>query len=290
MKHNLIAMAVTALVASNSYAQVLGTAPTYAEGKVSYTYDTDKFKTWSIAGGAVFAGTDGNGFGARITTTEYDGVAKSVGGGVGSLVGHSESVQATTVHLGDVYTWQGAIGVKQTTANASAGAVSQTNSSADLVFDGEIRRALTDTVSAGISLSRDVVESSGGILTNTTVTTLIGDADITITDNLNMSLVLGDSHFSDHNNRQFVRTKLTYTLVPEYGVSAYVRTRNQWDSNPRAIQQYICDGNGCTQPTSYFSPAERYDQAFGLLFVSSSVIFFTSRALLPVSHPSLALS
>lgn len=264
MKMKIMVAAILAATSTSSMAQFVGTAPSFVEGRLSYTLDSDKFESRSMSIGAAVSTNDTDGVGLRVTTSSYDAPAKSTDGSVGKMTGSSQSVQLVGIRLEEDYTFHGAFGVKQSSAHANAGSVSQEGSDTTIVFDGELRLIMTDSLTIGLTVSRDNIESLGGLLNGTTATTVGGDIDLQLTDNLNLGVAAGNTHFSDSNDRQYFRTKLTYTFWPEHGVSAYVRTRNQWDSNPHNIQQYVCGGSGCDNPTSYFSPASRYDQSIGL--------------------------
>ena len=98
----------------------------------------------------------------------------------------------------------------------------------------------------GVSLERFVVASRGGIEDHIlyNVAALVGDWSFTPT--FNVGLAGGLTHFSDGNDRPFLRTRWNIELDAQYGLNAYLKTRSYRNSEPGRPQ--------------YFSP-ERLDEA-----------------------------
>lgn len=128
---------------------------------------------------------------------------------------------------------------------------SDVNGSRDtLVADAELKLIMTDRFTIGAAVATDLVESARSIQTGTRYVYTAADADYLLTENLNFNVIAGNMYFTDNNNRPFIRTKTTWTFLPEHGVSTYLRTRNQYDTNPGSY--------------NYFSPDTLAQQAIGL--------------------------
>jgi hypothetical protein len=110
----------------------------------------------------------------------------------------------------------------------------------DFVRQWEGGRAL------GLSLERHIVGSRGGIEDHIlyNVAALVGDWSFT--PRFGVGLAGGLTHFSDGNERPFLRTRWNLELDAEYGLNAYLKTRSYRNSEPGRPQ--------------YFSP-ERLDEA-----------------------------
>lgn len=156
----------------------------------------------------------------------------------------------------------------QSSAFVQGGSLTDTHTT--LVADAELRLILTDSLTVSASLSRDTVDTATAVAlsaagTLTMVDTASVDMDLQLSDNLSTYLQMGVSHFSDSNNRMFVQSKTTYTILPEYGVSVYARLKYQHDSDPRT-------GNTCGEAKSswqcavppYYSPDQRYSASPGI--------------------------
>ena len=200
---------------------------------------------------------------------------------------NSQFLQLTFVDVNEKYNFHGAIGVRaldystdtSNTTSAQAKALNDfilANGSPDpalsyaknvdsklgandgslngsrnvLIADAELRFQFTDKINGGVSFSTDIVESLRSIQTGTTYTYVGADADFVLVENVNFNINVGDIYFSDGNNRPLVRSKLSWTFLPEYGISTYLRTKNQTDSNPGS--------------SNYYSPETLAQQAIGL--------------------------
>jgi len=257
-------------------AQYVGTLPPNLEGKFEYSTDTDNFTTTAIWGGATLA----NGVGVRYghLTARGDGVdaVRSTDNitGVTTQIkttaarSTSKVLQATYAKVSDNLHLQGAIGLRQTTGWASYLAIPALNlnqSSTHLVFDGEAFLVLTPTLSATFAASRDTLDSVGNLGGAVYMTTLSASADYEVTDRLSVSATVGNTGFSDGNDRRFVRGRLTYTVLPEQGVSVFTSTKLNWNSDPRASYRDCGDDATstwtCTGP--YFNPERQREHTVG---------------------------
>lgn len=260
-------------------AQVLGTLPPYAEGKISYSKDSDKFYTNSFIIGA----SHESGFGFQIGKSNYWGQ---------SVKGSSDLFQGTYVEVQDDYEIKAAFGIRNTSHftnltkvgndlanriitsnpdftesdiadiraqapqwandNIIAAGGSASGARQNIAAEAEIRLTLTDSLNLGVSASTDIVASEKGLQNGVTYTSIGTDLDLQITDHLGIVFVVTDTIFSDSNNRLLFATKASYDILPEYGVSTYYRIKTQWNSNP---------GTG-----NYFSPSQLYENAVGVSF------------------------
>lgn len=194
--------------------------------------------------------------------------------------------QLTYVNVGENHDFHGAIGVRKTEYKTSTDGIDSALSSADaillgktgsgtinseggyftqvndiskdqlsgsrdtLIANAELKLIMTDRFTIGAAVATDLVESARSIQTGTRYVYTAADADYLLTENLNFNVIAGNMYFTDNNNRPFIRTKTTWTFLPEHGVSTYLRTRNQYDTNPGSY--------------NYFSPDTLAQQAIGL--------------------------
>ena len=119
-----------------------------------------------------------------------------------------------------------------------------------LVANADLKLVMTDRFTIGAAVATDIVESARSIQTGTRYVYTAVDGDYLITEQLNFNIIAGNIYFTDDNNRLFVRTKTTWTFSPEYGLSTYLRTRNQYDTHPGSF--------------NYFSPERLAQQSLGL--------------------------
>ncbi len=194
----------------------------YIDTGASYSEDSDEFKAATVWAGA----THTSGFGAKVGYTHYSDPQINT---------DSSLLQLTYTN----YNAQGAIGFR----NIDFG------SKTILVADTEVNIVLTDSVTLGIYAITDIVDSTRSIQTGTRYVNTSAGIDWLISENLNFNLLLGNTYFTDDNNRPFIRSKLIWTFVPEYGISTYIRTKNQKDTNPGSL--------------NYFSPETLSQQAIG---------------------------
>lgn len=205
-------------------AQVQGTAPAFIEGGTAYTWDSDKTSTHTVYAGAV----NDNGFGARAGIHKFRTPAYSKTG---------ESAQFKYVKLDRSNTLVDVnVGVKQ---------LEKTTPYVDI----NVFHKLSDKATISGILVSDVVETEKSVKNGINFTTALADVGYNITDRLNFSFIGGASQFSDGNTRAIIRTKTSYAIVPEHGVSVYFRTRDHFDSKPES--------------PNYFSPKQLSQQVMG---------------------------
>lgn len=218
------------------------------------------------------SGTDGKYYPTKRTTNN-------------DFAADSKFFQLTYVAIDENYNLHGAVGVRQTSFKTSTGKlIDEYNKSINdftalfgtptvinetlplgstdknsptiagksnhIVADIEVKLLMTDSLTFGLSAATDVVESANSIADDTRYVYTAFDVDLQLDDNLNLSSVVGNTKFSNDNNRPFLKTKVTWTFMPEYGLSVYLRTKNQSDSNAGS--------------TLYFSPEKLEQQAIGL--------------------------
>lgn len=120
----------------------------------------------------------------------------------------------------------------------------------DLVGTLDWLRRWADGHALGISLERHVVASRGGIEDHIlyNVAAVVGDWAFTPT--FNVGLAGGLTHFSDGNDRPFLRTRWNLELQAQYGLNAYLKTRSYRNSEPGRPQ--------------YFSPEWLHETSLGL--------------------------
>ncbi|WP_027211337.1 hypothetical protein [Burkholderia sp. WSM2232] len=100
-----------------------------------------------------------------------------------------------------------------------------------------MRRTSSDT-SLGVSAERDVVDSISGIEQGLTYNSLMLVLDHQFTPRFTVGAVAGAMWFSDHNTRPMARTRWNYELLANIGLSAYIKTRNFYDSSPNQGNYY----------------------------------------------------
>lgn len=126
-------------------------------------------------------------------------------------------------------------------------------------------RVLTPSTSLGVSLERDAVNSIRGLLNGVQFTSAALVADHAFTDRFNVGLSVGSTEFSNDNRRPTVRSRWNYSLDERYGLNAFVKTRNYWNSNPYRAE--------------YFSPDRLSEASAGLsarFVVADSAVFSAS--------------
>ena len=275
MKNLLLALLMAAGFGSAN-AQYMGTLPPNVDGRMYFSTDSDDFNVMHSWVGAAHE----SGFGARIGYSKYDSPYISA---------NSQIFQLTYVNVGENHDFHGAIGVRNVSHStdlsatgslladqildrtgltgsdamdikrdapkwskeiieSEGGKVNGNNSY--FVADANLRLTMTDRFTMGFAFASDLVESTRSIQTGTRYYYTAVDGDYLLSDNININVILGNVNFTDDNNRPFIRTKTTWTFLPEYGVSTYLRTRNQSDTNPGS--------------TNYFSPDTLAQQAIGL--------------------------
>ena len=222
MRHLLLSLIL--VIPTSASAQYIGTYPPNAEVGFIATQDTEHFNSQTFYVGTAIS----NGLGLRVGYSHYAGQ---------DLSASSSFTQLTYMNVGENHDFHGSFGAR---------AGGQDNIKAD----AELRLIMTDSVSVGVDFETDIVESTKAIQTGTTFASIGGDIDVLLSENLNLNASYHKVFFSDSNDRQIVKSKLTWTFYPEQGLSTYVRTKNQWDSSPGS--------------TNYFSPEKSELIAGGL--------------------------
>ena len=220
-----ILIAILAAVSLTANAQYMGTVPPNVDVRFNYSEDTDHFRAVTTWAGAAHE----SGFGARLGYSRYESPTTSA---------NSEFGQITYMNLGENHSFQGAIGSRGVGSNDY------------LIADAELKLTMTDSLTLGLSVATDVVESANSLQTGTSYVYVAGDMDLLLDENLNLNVIVGNIHFTDDNDRQFIKSKLTWTFIPEYGVSTYLRLKAQQDSRAGG--------------TNYYSPENLTQEALGL--------------------------
>lgn len=306
MKMKIITCIIASLISSGAMAQYMGTVPPNADVRFMYSQDTDDFRADTGWIGAAHE----SGIGARVGASRYSG-KQSLGSSVvwdgdgnktpGTITNkfsvNSEFVQLTYVDLGEDHSFHGAFGVRTVgtisnhldmqftdpTINTSVNGGN--GPSQHIIADAELKLVMTDSLTLGITAATDVVESVRSLQTGTTYVYVAGDMDLLLDENLNLNVIAGDVHYSDNNDRLFIKTKLTWTFIPEYGLSTYLRTKSQTDTNPQSTTTITGETDsptggywyGFNRPVNYYSPQYLNQAAVGLqLRVPHSGLVYTA--------------
>jgi hypothetical protein len=84
----------------------------------------------------------------------------------------------------------------------------------------------------GLSLERDFVASRGGIERGLVYDSAAVVVDHAFHERFNVGLAAGTARFSDANRRDLLRTRWNVELVPDWGLNAYLKTRNYRNTKP----------------------------------------------------------
>ena len=225
-----VLIALLAIVSQGAFAQYQGTLPPNAEAGFYATQDSEKFSSQTLYVGAAIA----NGLGARLGYSNYSGPDFTAT----STNSNSTFAQLTYVNVGENHDFHGAVGTRINGQSENTKA------------EAELHLVMTDSLTFGLNAATDIVESANAIRNDVTYVSVGADTDLLLDENLNLNLAYTTVMFSDGNDRQAFKTKLTWTFYPEQGLSAYVRTKNQWDNSPGSI--------------NYFSPEKVEQVAMGL--------------------------
>ncbi|MDR2031254.1 MAG: hypothetical protein LBP86_03125 [Azoarcus sp.] len=125
-------------------------------------------------------------------------------------------------------------------------------------------QSLTENTALGLSAERDVVDSVQGINQGIAYTTLMLVADHNFGPRSNVGIATGQTWFSDDNRRPILRMRWNYELLPEHGLSAYLKTRHYRNTRPY-------HGN-------YYAPERLGEASLGLSWrtaLNDHVVFFT---------------
>jgi hypothetical protein len=202
-------LAILLLVSTNVFAFETEQLPNIG-GKIAITKDAEKFATQKISGET----TTSSGIGLRMTKFNYDAPAFDADG---------NSLQLIYVKASEDWKVRGAVGSKSLNH--------ENGSNSLLVADVTLSLILTDRLSAEVSADTDIVESINGVNNNIRYTNVTGSVDYLFTERLSLTSTLSNTWFTDDNSRLAFKNKLTYTIIPEYGVSVYGLLVNRKDSN-----------------------------------------------------------
>jgi hypothetical protein len=108
----------------------------------------------------------------------------------------------------------------------------------DLVGSLDFVRRWSGGRALGVALERHVVASRAGIEDHIlyNVAALVGDWAFTPI--FNVGVAAGLTHFTDGNDRPFLRTRWNLELVAEYGLNGYLKTRSYRNTDPGRPQYY----------------------------------------------------
>jgi hypothetical protein len=128
----------------------------------------------------------------------------------------------------------------------------------------ELKVQVNENINLGIISSADMVDSQMAIMYGISYFMVAPTLEHQITDNINLNVILGNNHFTDSNNRVFIRNKLNWVFNPEYGLSTYIRMNMQQDSNPGSPFYYSPEN--LERITAGFKMRKRYE---GLIYSAS---------------------
>lgn len=292
MIKSILAAALLSL-SSLANAQYIGTVPPNVDFRFTYSKDTDNFEAATVWVGAAVS----NGFGARLGQTYYSGKQdvgqyvtwdalgnKKSGRFTNNVKSESTIFQFTFVDIGENHSFQSSFGVRSfgnTSNSYNTGPINGVNfpnggdNGQKFIGDAELKLIMTDSLTLGLTVAIDTIESARSVQTGTTYIYTAADMDLLLGDNLNLNVIAGNINYSDDNNRMFVRTKTTWTFLPEEGVSTYLKTRSQIDSNPKTTSElYTFETDGpaggywyaVNSPTNYYSPKNLNQASIGLQY------------------------
>lgn len=263
MKKTLLAMVCSALPLFAS-AQYMGTLPPVIDGDVYYSTDSDKFDSRTMWTGINFS----NGFGVRIGDVKYTsptidasgktlqgtyidvGENHSFHGAIGiKRLSHTTNLATTGEDLANkiitnkiglglsdsdiVDIRRDAPGWAKENIEADGGTVAGER---DVIFgNAELKLLMTDSLTIGVAINRDVVDSAYSLQNGIEFTTYSADLDLLLTEELTFTSIVGLTKYSDGNDRMFVKNKLIWSFAPEYGISTYAKLIYQRDSKGGSI-------------------------------------------------------
>lgn len=193
----------------------------------AYTTDSDHFDIKTVQGG--FVGQ--NGYGAKFNSTSY----------------HSKTFDAHTEAISGVYIEEN----NQYDVNASAGIkLIDSQTSTDIFVADVASHYYFKDMTVGAYVATDIVESERSIVNDVRYVYTAVDADVALSKQLDFNALFGIMHFTDDNNRALLRSTLTYTISPEYGIIVYGKVR--------------ADNNSNSGSRNYYSPDMLFDKIIGL--------------------------
>lgn len=198
-----------------------GTTTPNVEAHYTYTTDSDKFNTNTLLVG----GFSNNGIGAFVGESSY--TAKN-------FSNHSKFAQLC-YKKDNLY---GKIGVRNI------------NNENVLMGDIEYRHHIEKNLSVGVNVVSDNVDSINGINNNVKFIFTGVDIDYQPIEHVSVAFVVGNTYYSDGNNRQVGRTRVSYVVLPEYWISTYYKGKIQKDTSPGG--------------KNYYSPSELYENSIGI--------------------------
>ena len=207
-------------------AQTASSQPMIAAG-VDASDDSDgfhEFKPWAQYEAS-------NGWGLRAGWQRY------------SLEGwteHGSSLYLTQRMQRGAFTSNGRLGVNRTASHSHWVGV----------WDGMYQ--FSPATAAGLSFERDVVNSQRGLIDGLTSNTALAVLDHQFHPRFSVGLAGGSTWFSDHNRRDVLRTRWTFTLSEEQGWYTYAATRHYRNSNP--------------YQGAYFAPERFREAALGVMW------------------------
>jgi len=232
LKHTLITLAALTALHTTAQAQYIGTLPPVLDFTASYTTDSDKFDTIGGSAGFVL----GSGFGAKVEYQNYSSPTVS---------GNSSSLFGTYSIVTDNLNLTAAIGVRNishstnpatldTTALQKLSDQGGTADGSDQVIVGsaEATLVMTDRLTLGAYAAKDIVDSAAGLQSNVTSTTLAISSDLVLTETVDWSASLGNTYYSDSNVRTFLKNRVSWTILPDAGVSLFGKIDYHTNTNP----------------------------------------------------------
>ena len=111
-----------------------------------------------------------------------------------------------------------------------------------LTTDSQYGFSLTDRTRAEFVVNRDRVETQNSLINGIHYTLAGAGIEQQVADRLTFVGSGGGMFFSDTNSRAYMRLKLIYDLIPEYGVTAQLRYRQYHGSNTNVQNNYFNPG------------------------------------------------
>lgn len=191
-----------------------------------FSHDTDQFNENIVAAGYRFA----NGFGVDALATYYRAPDNWSANGQGLRATYARKITEREI-------------------NASLG-VHDVGSHQLLAGNLDYLERLNRDSAIGLSLERDIVDSVKGIDKGITYTALMLVLEHQFTPRFGVGAAAGTTFFSDSNSRPIIRMRWNYDLLPDDGLSTYLKLR--YYENTRSYQ-----GN-------YYAPDSLGDASLGL--------------------------
>jgi hypothetical protein len=181
-----------------------------ANGSVQVSHDSDDYNTIDVTVGSSFE----NGAGVRLI---YENTTAP------GFDANSDGAQVTYVKSSDDWKVRGSAGSKNTRFTGGEHST--------FIGDITLEAKVTDKITVEGFADYNVVDTSNSIINNVRSALVGVSIDYLITDDIVYTMTTGATFFTDDNTRTFFRNKLSYTVLPEYGISIYGKTVNRWDSN-----------------------------------------------------------